>query len=71
MQNRYGAVEHGEYGRNWRDFMGDKMVTLSVDGEERQYPYGTSFLAVAQEYQERYADDIVLVVHNNRIRELN
>lgn len=51
--------------------MGDKMVTLSVDGEERQYPYGTSFLAVAQEYQERYADDIVLVVHNNRLRELN
>ncbi|MDD7635608.1 MAG: nucleoside kinase, partial [Clostridiales bacterium] len=51
--------------------MGDnKMVTLSIAGEEKQYAYGTSFLAIAQEYQERYNDDIVLVVYNNRLREL-
>lgn len=51
--------------------MGDKMVTLSIKGEERQYPKGTSFLTVAQEYQDRYKDDIVLVVYNNRLRELS
>lgn len=51
--------------------MGDnKMVTLSIEGEEKQYPNGTSFLAIAQEYQEKYKDDIVLVVYNNRLREL-
>lgn len=51
--------------------MGDnRMVTLSIAGEEKQYAYGTSFLAIAQEYQERYNDDIVLVVYNNRLREL-
>lgn len=50
--------------------MSDKMVTLKIEGEEKQYPYGTSFLAIAQEYQEKYADDIVLVVYNNRLREL-
>ena len=51
--------------------MSDKMITLSIEGEERQYPHGTSFLVIAQEYQEKYKDDIVLVVYNNRLRELN
>lgn len=51
--------------------MGDnKMVTLSIEGEQKQYAHGTSFLAIAQEYQEKYNDDIVLVVYNNRLREL-
>lgn len=50
--------------------MSDKVVTLSIEGEERQYPCGTSFLAIAQEYQEKYKDDIVLVIYNNRLREL-
>lgn len=52
--------------------MGDnKMVTLSIEGEQKQYAHGTSFLAIAQEYQEKYNDDIVLVVYNNRLRELS
>lgn len=51
--------------------MSERMITLLVEGEEKQYPYGTSFLAIAQEYQEKYEDDIVLVMHNNRLRELN
>lgn len=51
--------------------MSDKRITLTIEGEEKQYPYGTSFLAIAQEYQEKYTDDIVLVVYNNRLRELN
>lgn len=50
--------------------MGEKMVTLTIEGEEKQYRAGTSFLAVAQDYQEKYKDDIVLVVYNNRLREL-
>lgn len=51
--------------------MGDnQMVTLVIGGEEKQYPYGTSFLSIAQEYQQQYEDDIVLVVYNNRLREL-
>lgn len=48
----------------------NRMVTLLIGGEEKQYPYGTSFLAIAQEYQQRYEDDIVLAVYNNRLREL-
>lgn len=52
-------------------FMSDKMINLSIGEEKKQYVYGTSFLAIAQEYQEKYDDDIVLVVYNNRLRELN
>lgn len=51
--------------------MEGKKLTLTVAGETREYPRGTSFLAIAQEYQKEYADDIVLAVYNNRLRELN
>lgn len=47
------------------------MVKLSILGEEKSYPKGTSFLKIAGEYQERYEDDVVLVVYNNRLRELS
>lgn len=50
--------------------MADEKVRLSIGGVTREYPRGTSFLAIAQEYQKDYRDDIVLVVYNNRLREL-
>lgn len=50
--------------------MGEKTVNIRILGEEKSYPYGTSFLKIAEEYQEQYQDDIVLVVYNNRLREL-
>lgn len=50
--------------------MGTDIVTLRIEGEEKKYPYGTSFLKIAEEYQEKYSDDIVLVLYNNRLREL-
>lgn len=50
--------------------MSDKMVTLEILGEKKQYQKGTSFLSIAQEYQGLYPDDIVLVVYNHRLREL-
>ena len=50
--------------------MGDEKIRLTIEGETREYPRGTTFLEIAQEYQERYPDDIVLVVYNNRLREL-
>jgi len=35
--------------------MGKDMVSLTIEGEVRQYPAGTSFLAISQEYQEKYS----------------
>ncbi len=50
--------------------MGGKYVTLTIEGEEKKYPCGVSFLRIAEEYQDRYPDDIILVVHNNHLKEL-
>ena len=51
--------------------MSEKSIFLTVSGEEKEYPAGISFLRVAQDYQAQYADDIVLVLYNGRLRELN
>lgn len=50
--------------------MEKQTVTLVIEGEEKQYPAGTDFLEIAKEYQDRYQDDIVLVLYQNRLREL-
>lgn len=42
-----------------------------IEGEEKQYPAGTAFLEIAKEYQSKYEDDIVLVMFNNRLKELH
>lgn len=50
--------------------MAETNITLQIQGEEKKYPVGTSFLKIAEEYQDSYPDDIVLVLYNNRLREL-
>lgn len=47
------------------------MYKLIIGQQEYTYPEHTTFLEVAKEFQKDYADDIVLVLHNNRLRELN
>lgn len=51
--------------------MGDEKIKLTICGEEKEYEKGTQFIQIAQEYQNRYSDDIVLVAVNNRLRELH
>jgi uridine kinase len=51
--------------------MKEGYITLKIHGIEKNYPYGTSYLSIAQEYQTQYQDDIVLVLFENRLRELN
>lgn len=47
------------------------MYRLIINEKEYQYPEHTTFLTVAQQFQKEYDDDIVLVLYNNRLRELN
>ena len=47
------------------------MYHITINGDERQCQEGTTFLALAEEYQSQYEDDIVLALFNNRLRELN
>ncbi len=44
---------------------------VKIQDEIRKYPEHTLFLQVAQQFQDQYADDIVLVMYNGRLRELN
>lgn len=50
--------------------MEEKKYKILIDGEEKEYAAGTTFLEIAQQYQCQYQDDIVLVLFNNRLREL-
>lgn len=50
------------------------MYQVTIKGEKQEtklYREGTKFITVAQEYQKYYKDEIVLVVFNNKLRELN
>ena len=46
------------------------MVTIKVKGEERQYPAGTEYEAVAKDFQDTEDARIGLVLENGKIREL-
>ena len=46
------------------------MITLKIEGIEKQYPEGTTFEEIANEYQEAYGGEIALVAFNGKIREL-
>ncbi|WP_099469048.1 nucleoside kinase [Konateibacter massiliensis] len=51
--------------------MENEMIKVNVEGEEREYPYGTAFTTIAEEYQPKKEQEIVLVMIENRLRELH
>lgn len=46
------------------------MVTLVIEGKERQYKSGTTYEEIVKEYQSAYDNQIALVSVNGKIREL-
>ncbi|WWR16806.1 nucleoside kinase [Lachnospiraceae bacterium JLR.KK008] len=46
------------------------MVTVTINGEARQYEEGTTYEAIAKEYSKCYEDIIALVTVNGKIQEL-
>lgn len=51
--------------------MEEEKIVLHVCGEERRYAKGTPYLEIAEEYQSRFGDDIVLASVDNRLCELH
>lgn len=51
--------------------MGDRTYQVEIGGTCREYPEGTPYLAIAQEYQKEYEDDIVLAFVDGRLQELH
>nr|WP_325195809.1 nucleoside kinase [uncultured Oscillibacter sp.] len=47
------------------------MMKVTVDGEERTYPFGTPYQKIAADFQEKYAHDILLVNRNGKLCELH
>ncbi|MBR4982040.1 MAG: nucleoside kinase [Lachnospiraceae bacterium] len=46
------------------------MVTVKINGEERQFPKGTTFETIAKEYQKDFDAPILIAIENGKIREL-
>ena len=46
------------------------MITLTIEGKERQYPKGTTYEEIVKEYQPAYDNQIAVVALNGKIREL-
>lgn len=48
----------------------EKMCCVKIGGEERQYIAGTTYQQIAEEFQDKYDNDIVLVYVNGKLQEL-
>ena len=46
------------------------MAKITINGVTKEYAQGTSFEAIADEYQAQYGGEIGLVTENGKIREL-
>ena len=46
------------------------MVNITINGEVKQYPKGTTFEKIADDYQAQYDNMIALVLVNGKIQEL-
>ncbi len=46
------------------------MITVTIDGEKKQYPEGVSYESIAEAYQEKYDGLIGLVAVDGKIKEL-
>ncbi len=47
-----------------------QLFTVTVDGAEYTYPSGTTFAAIAADFQDRYPYDILLVERDGKLCEL-
>ena len=47
------------------------MVQIVINGEKKEYPFGTTWQTVAQEYQPEWEDDILLVQADGKLQELH
>ena len=47
------------------------MVRIVINGEKKEYPFGTTWQTIAQEYQPEWEDDILLVQADGKLQELH
>lgn len=49
----------------------EDLIKIIINGQEREYPYGTPYIKICQEYQDEFENDIILVLVDNQLRELH
>ena len=49
---------------------GRRMFNITINGEQKQYPQGTTYETIVEPYREQYDGMIALVSANGKIREL-
>ncbi len=48
-----------------------EMCKVLIQGEKKEYPIGTPYEVIAQEYQQHFADDVILAKFDTNLVELN
>lgn len=48
-----------------------ELCKILIQGEAKEYPIGTPYEVIAQEYQQHFADDVILVNFDNNLVELS
>lgn len=49
----------------------EQLIKIEVEGEIKEYPLGTTYREIAEDFQERFEDDILLALFNHKLRELH
>ncbi len=49
----------------------EQMLKIEVEGEVREYPLGITYQEIAEDFKDRYEDDILLALFNHKLRELH
>ena len=51
--------------------MNDRMIKVNILGEQKEYPYGTTYEKIVQEYQSKYEYPIILLMKDYKLCELH
>ena len=51
--------------------MNDRMIKVNILGEQKEYPYGTTYEKIVQEYQSKYEYPIILLMKDCKLCELH
>lgn len=54
-----------------RNVMNDRMIKVNILGEQKEYPYGTTYEKIVQEYQSKYEYPIILLMKDCKLCELH
>ncbi len=49
----------------------EDLIKVMINGQVKEYPKGTTFARISQDFKDEYENDIILALADNKLRELN